>query len=193
MKPILSQLKDLISQLNANSSNDAYDEYIKNCLMLLVTTLVGLVVYALYVRKYRHYVYEQRNDIGEEGGRVRGKCPPFFPNGWYRVLNSNELRVNEVKYLDYCGRHIAIFRGADKRVYAVHAFCAHMGANLGAGGVVKHGNCLQCPFHGWVFDGATGDCVMPVDRATTNGAPKKQVEFYEYNDIKRLTKKVLYF
>lgn len=32
------------------------------------------------------------------------------------------------------GRHIAYYRGTDKIVYAVAAYCPHLGANLGVGG-----------------------------------------------------------
>ena len=39
----------------------------------------------------------------------------------------------------------------------VDAYCPHLGANLGVGGRV-HGNCIECPFHGWQFDGETGQC-----------------------------------
>jgi cholesterol 7-dehydrogenase len=39
----------------------------------------------------------------------------------------------------------------------MQAFCPHNGANLAVGGIVK-GNCLECPFHGWTFDGK-GTCV----------------------------------
>jgi len=34
-----------------------------------------------------------------------------------------------------------------------------MGANLGIGGQVVNDKCIQCPFHGWLYDGKTGDCV----------------------------------
>jgi cholesterol 7-dehydrogenase len=34
-----------------------------------------------------------------------------------------------------------------------------MGANLGIGGKVVNDSCVQCPFHGWLFDGETGMCV----------------------------------
>lgn len=34
-----------------------------------------------------------------------------------------------------------------------------MGANLGIGGTVINEKCIQCPFHGWLYDGSTGDCV----------------------------------
>jgi len=63
-----------------------------------------------------------------------------------------------------------------------------MGANLGVGGVVKSSKCLQCPFHGWVFDGETGDCVVSAGESGEK-LVKKTVETYEYNDIKKLTKK----
>ena len=34
-----------------------------------------------------------------------------------------------------------------------------MGAHLGVGGEVVNDRCVQCPFHGWLYDGATGYCV----------------------------------
>ena len=39
------------------------------------------------------------------------------------------------------------------------AYCAHMGVHLGVGGKVVNNQCIQCPFHGWVYDGETGACV----------------------------------
>ena len=44
------------------------------------------------------------------------------------------------------------------QVSIVDAYCPHLGANLGVGGRVQ-GNCIECPFHGWQFDGETGQCV----------------------------------
>ena len=44
------------------------------------------------------------------------------------------------------------------QVSIVDAYCPHLGANLGVGGHVR-GNCIECPFHGWRFDGETGQCV----------------------------------
>ncbi len=43
------------------------------------------------------------------------------------------------------------------QVSIVDAYCPHLGANLGVGGRVI-GNCIECPFHGWQFDGETGKC-----------------------------------
>ena len=46
-------------------------------------------------------------------------------------------------------------------------YCPHMGANLGKGGTVVKDSCIQCPFHGFIFDGKSGQPVYP------NGQPKK--------------------
>lgn len=44
-------------------------------------------------------------------------------------------------------------------VHALYAYCAHLGANLGVGGKVVNNDCVECPFHGWLYDGKTGQCV----------------------------------
>lgn len=35
-----------------------------------------------------------------------------------------------------------------------------MGSNLGIGGQVKWKSCIECPFHGWTFNGKDGLCVI---------------------------------
>ena len=100
-------------------------------------------------------------DIANEF-RKRRKCgdvPPVYPNGWFHVLDSRELAVGDVKYISILGEHLAVFRGTDGVAYIVNAYCPHLGANLGIGGQVVQGNCLQCPFHGWIFRGEDGRCV----------------------------------
>lgn len=53
---------------------------------------------------------------------------------------------------------MAVFRGHDGKAYVVDAYCPHLGANLAVGGRV-FGNCIECPFHGWQFQGDNGVCV----------------------------------
>lgn len=83
--------------------------------------------------------------------------PPAFPNGWFFLAGSGELARGKTLYVRVLRQHIALFRGSDGVVRALDAFCPHNGANLAVGGIVK-GNCLECPFHGWTFDGK-GTCV----------------------------------
>ena len=69
------------------------------------------------------------------------------------------------------------------QVSIVDAYCPHLGANLGVGGRV-HGNCIECPFHGWQFDGESGQCVkIPyADKVCGLGKRRRKPGWYVYRD-----------
>lgn len=50
-----------------------------------------------------------------------------------------------------------VFRTEEGKACVLDAYCPHLGAHLGVGGRVS-GNCIECPFHGWQFDGRDGQC-----------------------------------
>ena len=78
--------------------------------------------------------------------------PPPYPDGWYRVAASREIKPGEVKHVQCLGEQIALFRSRPQgRIAAVEAYCPHLGANLAQGRV--EGDWLQCPFHSWQVDG----------------------------------------
>lgn len=83
--------------------------------------------------------------------------PPPFPNGWFLVDHSHRLDKGQVKEIQAFGLVLALFRGMDGKASVVDGICPHLGANLGATGIVS-GNCLRCAFHGWNFD-SEGKCV----------------------------------
>ena len=89
--------------------------------------------------------------------RKSGEIPPVYPNGWYEVMRSEELLTGKVKAISMVGEQFAVFRGENGQVSITDAYCPHLGAHLGVGGQVK-GNCIECPFHGWQFNGETGQC-----------------------------------
>ena len=82
-----------------------------------------------------------------------GKTIPPYPNGWFIVCKSKELIAGESLAIDQSGHNVTIFRSQEGKVYALHSYCAHLGANLGIGGKVVNKQCIQCPFHGWLYDG----------------------------------------
>jgi 3-ketosteroid 9alpha-monooxygenase subunit A len=82
---------------------------------------------------------------------------PRYPNGWFQVATADELPPAGVKPLRYFGRDLVLFRTESGLPKVLDAHCPHLGAHLGHGGKVK-GDCLECPFHAWKFDGA-GACV----------------------------------
>ncbi|MEB3210811.1 MAG: aromatic ring-hydroxylating dioxygenase subunit alpha [Leptolyngbyaceae bacterium] len=87
--------------------------------------------------------------------------PSIFNNwnviaqGWYIACASREVPQETAKSIELCGQRIVLFRGADKRVRALDAYCPHMGTDLGIGRV--DGTTLRCFFHHWAFDGQ-GQC-----------------------------------
>ena len=82
---------------------------------------------------------------------------PGYPKGWFVVAFSDELEVGAVVSLEYFGKKMVLFRGHDGRAHLLDAYCAHLGANLAAGGKVVEST-IECPFHGWRYAG-DGRCV----------------------------------
>jgi phenylpropionate dioxygenase-like ring-hydroxylating dioxygenase large terminal subunit len=70
--------------------------------------------------------------------------------GWYLACPSQEIPQNKAKSLELCGQKIVIFRGKDRQIRALDAYCSHLGTDLGIGQV--DGNLIRCAFHHWAFD-----------------------------------------
>ena len=82
---------------------------------------------------------------------------PSFPSGWYAVAAADALAPGALLTRTFFGDEIVVYRTASGAVRAVKAWCPHLGAHLGKGGTVE-GETLQCPFHGFRFEG-NGRCV----------------------------------
>ena len=78
------------------------------------------------------------------------RFPMGIPYGWYFVAYSDELKIGDVRSLHYFGRDLVLFRNESGQAGVLDAYCPHMGAHLGDGGVVE-GDVLRCPFHAWAF------------------------------------------
>ncbi|MGI9273800.1 MAG: Rieske 2Fe-2S domain-containing protein [Endozoicomonas sp.] len=75
-----------------------------------------------------------------------------IPYGWYAVGYSKDLAVGDVKPIKYFGEELVLFRTESGKASVLDAYCPHLGAHLGHGGIVK-GESVSCPFHAWQFDG----------------------------------------
>jgi len=84
---------------------------------------------------------------------------PFtpYPDGWYLLCESAAVAREQVVPLRYFGRDLVLFRTEGGRAVVADAYCPHMGAHLGYGGVVE-GEGIRCPFHRWRYD-SEGQCV----------------------------------
>ncbi|GAB0092316.1 cholesterol 7-desaturase [Sergentomyia squamirostris] len=87
------------------------------------------------------------------------KLPPPFPNGWFCVAESADVPAGKSISVSCLGNTFAVFRSKETgEVFILDAYCPHLGANLGVGGMVSK-DCIECPFHHWKFRGTDGQCV----------------------------------
>uniref|UniRef100_A0A0N5AQU7 cholesterol 7-desaturase n=1 Tax=Syphacia muris TaxID=451379 RepID=A0A0N5AQU7_9BILA len=92
-------------------------------------------------------------------GKTSDSVPlPIYPNGWFCIALSSDIKPKEVKRIYFLGQQLTLIRSEEGKVHLVDAFCPHLGASFNVGGRVVDKNCIQCPFHGWVFSGETGKC-----------------------------------
>lgn len=96
-------------------------------------------------------------------------CPQKIIAGWYWAMRSHEVRRGRAVPLHFLGRELVLYRGEDRRVVAMDAYCPHMGAHLAEGKV--EGNSLRCLFHYWKFD-ADGQCTEIPCQSSTGTVPR---------------------
>ena len=96
------------------------------------------------------------NDVRGESARYP---MPAYPRGWYAVCDTDDLAAGAVKPLKLFGEDIVVARSLDGQANVFDAFCPHLGAHLGHGGVVTEDG-LRCPFHHWTFGIADGICAQ---------------------------------
>lgn len=151
-------------------------ECIKENIGLQNSIIIGVifVLYYFYIRKFKNYRYIQP-DRFKKGKRILGNTLPSTINGWFWVCSSSDLPKGKTLYFDKNGNNLVFFRGEDGIVYGLDAYCSHMGANL-ADGTVTQGSCIACPFHNWIFNGKTGECL--------SGKNLKQAKNFKYEVTK---------
>jgi nitrite reductase/ring-hydroxylating ferredoxin subunit len=85
-----------------------------------------------------------------------------------RVASLDEVPAGQPKVVDLDGVRVVLARVGDA-VYACGDVCTHRGGPLGKGKL--NGARLACPWHGWMFDVRTGQCVFPGRGASVPSYP----------------------
>jgi nitrite reductase/ring-hydroxylating ferredoxin subunit len=73
-----------------------------------------------------------------------------YINFWYAALRSDDLCDRPVK-ARMLGQDFVLWRDAEGAARCAANTCIHRGGSLADGKVVE--GCIQCPYHGWRFDG----------------------------------------
>jgi phenylpropionate dioxygenase-like ring-hydroxylating dioxygenase large terminal subunit len=77
---------------------------------------------------------------------------------WYIAAPGRDLGRHPIRRLVE-GEPVVLFRDAAGRPQALRDRCAHRGMALSQGRVV--GDCVECPYHGWQYDGAGAVRAVP--------------------------------
>ncbi len=109
-----------------------------------------------------------------------------FEDFWYVVALSGELAAGRVLGRTVLGEWLAVFRDADGTAVALQDRCMHRMSRLSLG-TVKDG-CLECPYHGWRYDGegrvvavpAEGEAFKALESRRTVRYPTREADGYVY-------------
>ncbi len=69
----------------------------------------------------------------------------WYPTCWGKDLTDQPLKTRIL------GQDLVVFRDSEGKAQCLSNTCTHRGGSLGNGKV--KGDCIQCPYHGWEFDG----------------------------------------
>lgn len=85
-----------------------------------------------------------------------------------RVASLAEVPAGQLKLVELDGTRI-VLAGVGDRVYACGDTCSHQGGPLSQGKL--RGSRLACPWHGWMYDVRTGQCLLPTRGAGVPSYP----------------------
>jgi len=98
------------------------------------------------------------------------------PDYWYPVGWAKDLRPSQVTQITLWNQAIALYRDDQGQLHALEDFCPHKGVALSLGKVM--GNYLACRYHGWEFDGDSGECVSIPYFPSTQKLPCAQARVF---------------
>jgi phenylpropionate dioxygenase-like ring-hydroxylating dioxygenase large terminal subunit len=79
----------------------------------------------------------------------------MFINFWYPAEQSQNITDTPVR-LRMLGQDFVMWRDSAGQAHCLSNTCSHRGGSLSSGNIKD--DCIQCPYHGWRFDG-DGNCV----------------------------------
>lgn len=76
----------------------------------------------------------------------------LLKNHWYAAVPSAQIKKNKMHAMEVFGQPILFFRKTSGEVSAIRDICPHRGIPFRYGQMVN--DMVECPYHGWKFDGA---------------------------------------
>ncbi len=96
---------------------------------------------------------------------------------WYMALLSEELQGKDLHTQEVCGEPVIFFRDETGQVKALRNICPHRGIPLSYGRLVNHE--VECPYHGWKFNGG-GVCTEIPSLTKTQNLDCRKIKVKNY-------------
>jgi len=80
-------------------------------------------------------------------------------SNWIEVTELEQIPVLGSRVIKTRTLDIAVFRGSNDEVYAIHDACPHQNGPLSQG--IMHGTSVTCPLHNWKIDLTDGKALAP--------------------------------
>ena len=104
----------------------------------------------------------------------------MYINFWYAAERSEVITNEAPTKVRMLALDFVLFRDSAGEVHCLSDTCVHRGGSLGRGKI--KGDCVQCPYHGWEFDGdgvcqkvpSLGPAGKPPTRARTDRYPVEE-------------------
>ncbi|MCF1592564.1 Rieske 2Fe-2S domain-containing protein [Streptomyces muensis] len=93
-----------------------------------------------------------------------------LPDAWWPIAHGDEIGRHP-RAFRIGTRDLAVYRDLQGVVRAVDDSCPHRRLPLSMGRITEDGH-LQCAYHGWCFDGATGQCTAIPNLSRTERVPR---------------------
>jgi phenylpropionate dioxygenase-like ring-hydroxylating dioxygenase large terminal subunit len=100
----------------------------------------------------------------------------MYINFWYPVAACEDVTNEKPLRVQMLSLYFVAFRDTDGNAHLLSDTCIHRGAALGEGKI--DGDCIQCPYHGWQYNG-DGQC-MSIPSLGENGTPPARAKVDSY-------------
>lgn len=104
----------------------------------------------------------------------------MIKNQWYVILESKEVK-NKPIGVTRLNKKLVLWRDDKGKLNCIADKCIHRGAALCKGKVIN-GN-IECPFHGFQYDGSGKCVVIPANGKNTPVSPQFKAEHYEVKEM----------
>jgi len=104
------------------------------------------------------------------------------PTGWFQIGWTNDFPAGTVHSRKFFGQEMVVFRTESGELKALEAYCPHLGAHLGCGGIISGEN-IRCPFHYWEFDGDGRNTLIPYQDRPNRAIQMQTWQLLERNEV----------